>query len=245
MPRYARTSQSRTPVQTLLATAAAPQLKPMVFFVMFCSLRRLPAQMKVTGMLTTGPTLPEVRSSMLSSQSPRGPPLSFSRCVSHVSFGTAPWFRTTCRDAGVTQPASWSRRSGGSELNGWRPVSRTISGRRFTQPSGVSRSRSSTSLASCFSGTSMRVAQRCVESRILPSTILPSQAGSTSLLPPPMPKGESLAVVSPGLSEPPSEAVVGVPTATTGAASPFPFMMESTFRRMSVISDSMVCCMNL
>mmetsp|Transcript_58120 Transcript_58120/g.147425 ORF Transcript_58120/g.147425 Transcript_58120/m.147425 type:complete len:208 (+) Transcript_58120:1367-1990(+) len=137
MPRYASTSHSRTPVQTLLATAPAPQLKPMVFFVIFCSLRRFPAQMKVTGMLTTGPTLPEASSSMLKSQD-RGTPETCKRCVFQDNFGTAPWFRTTCKAAGVTQPASCNLRSGGSELKGWRPVRRTMSGCRFTQSSGVS-----------------------------------------------------------------------------------------------------------
>mmetsp|Transcript_69952 Transcript_69952/g.146244 ORF Transcript_69952/g.146244 Transcript_69952/m.146244 type:complete len:230 (-) Transcript_69952:136-825(-) len=155
MPRVFRTSHKRTPVQTLLATPPAPQLKPIVFLVMFCSLRRLPAQMKVTGKETTGPYLPATKSSMTRcTGSLSGKEIS-TLCVPHSSLGTAPWLRTTCSDAGVTHPTSRNLERGGSELKGWRPVSRTMSLWRLIQASGVSASRASTSEACWPGGTAI------------------------------------------------------------------------------------------
>mmetsp|Transcript_27932 Transcript_27932/g.87012 ORF Transcript_27932/g.87012 Transcript_27932/m.87012 type:complete len:229 (-) Transcript_27932:1623-2309(-) len=176
MPTRARTSHNRTPVHTPFATADGPQLKPMVFFVMFCSLRRLPEQMYVTGMVTGEPRRPVASSSMVTSQV-CGTPLMWSRCVSQDSLGTAPWLRTKVMEAGVTQPASCNFFRGGSELKGWRPVRRTMSGCRRTHSSLVPLSGSATTSAFCFSGIFSCVGQPLVESWRLPSISVPSQPG--------------------------------------------------------------------
>jgi hypothetical protein len=43
MPQWFSSTDSRTPVHRDSPVAAGPQLKPLLFFTMFCSLRRLPA----------------------------------------------------------------------------------------------------------------------------------------------------------------------------------------------------------
>ena len=53
-------------------------------------------------------------------------------CVSQSHWGTAPWFRTIWIAGDVMRPSSTSFVSGGSMLNGWRPVRRIKSGWRGT-----------------------------------------------------------------------------------------------------------------
>mmetsp|Transcript_8023 Transcript_8023/g.18745 ORF Transcript_8023/g.18745 Transcript_8023/m.18745 type:complete len:277 (+) Transcript_8023:2128-2958(+) len=176
MPSDARKSHKRTPVQMLLPTAAAPQLKPTVFLHMFCSMRRFPAQMKVTGKLTTGPNLPSVKSctrKLLARAMAKF--LSLISCVSRLSCGTAPWFRTTCKAGGVIQPAACNLYKGGSELKGCLPVRRSMHSFRLTHSSGVPTSRASTSVASCRGGITKLVSHSLVERDMAPfSSIVPS-----------------------------------------------------------------------
>mmetsp|Transcript_2975 Transcript_2975/g.12010 ORF Transcript_2975/g.12010 Transcript_2975/m.12010 type:complete len:269 (+) Transcript_2975:2198-3004(+) len=125
----------------------------MVCLTMFCSLRRLPAHGSSTGKVLTG-NLPEASSSIenvagLATRPPRE-----TLCVSQLRRGTAPWLRTMCSCDGVWKPASTSRSSGGSLLNGWRPVRRIMSGWRSTQSSGVPLSLASTPRISLSYATS-------------------------------------------------------------------------------------------
>lgn len=70
----------------------APQLNPLVFFTMFCSLRRLPAQTKLQSRLTFSNLLR--RSSMLNVIGLSTMPHTVILWLSQDSFGTAPWFLT-------------------------------------------------------------------------------------------------------------------------------------------------------
>ena len=124
-PAFSSRFRSGTPVQTEQPVAAAPQLKPTVCLVMFCSLRLFPAHVTVHGNEIV--SILESSSMVMVSGLLTAPPISIV-CVSQSSLGTAPWSRTMWIAGGVIKPASINIVRGGSTLKGCRPVRRMRSG---------------------------------------------------------------------------------------------------------------------
>ena len=148
-PSLNNTSRNGAPVHNEFDNPAAPQLNPIVFFRMFCSFRLFPAQTSKTGFVTFGKAQISFMVNVfdffgfsfvkdeLELEDVELQSSTTIRCASQVKFGTAPWFLTKCKLAGVTSPLSSNVFKSGSQLNGCVPVNLTRFGCRATQLSGV------------------------------------------------------------------------------------------------------------
>ena len=153
-----------TPVQVEVETAPGPHLKPADLRVKFCSWRRFPQQVRVTGIVREGRERRSVivnsRGSGISrlcacmlkegfvnvvmpmnAQRRKGKtinvtyPLTATLQESQFARGTGPWFLTKWSSCGVIVPAFHKSGTSGSALNGWAPVNLTILGSRLIHSS--------------------------------------------------------------------------------------------------------------
>lgn len=92
IPHCFSTWRKSTPRHTEVETPAAPQLKPMVCFTMFCSFRLFPAQTSVTGISRLGNSVTSW--SIVNRMGRLTSPHTSTVQSSHLPLGTGPWFRT-------------------------------------------------------------------------------------------------------------------------------------------------------